>query len=426
MRFRDSGRRLVSTFRSEARRYAVAFSGQFVLSGFHLVLTLLLIQYLTPSDFGIYSVTLVFAWFQLGISNALASTPLSVYRHSIRDEEDAAQTEHLFTKVALLLCVASGVVVAAILLLWLGPGLTALFGGLFVALFGLRQYMRAFFYALDAPSNATRGDLIYVSAGTATIGTGFAGAFELSVESTFVALSLSSLMAVALVDARGLVRRVRAVWAASMTPYKRVWRESSSWSLLGVASTEGASNSHSYLVPFLAGPEAFAVIAASRIVYQPLTVAGQTLTKLERPRVAANFFKGSAATAHRQALTVCVLLVLSWAGLSLAVVVFWDQLASWLFAPKYDLGEVEFLLKVWAAIMFLGCVRSAASLVMQASMRFRQLALANMCAAPVTLIAVALALYLWGPMAALLGTLAGQVFLTALILRLLARGKVET
>src|SRR5256885_1534259 len=83
--------------------------------------------------------------------------------------------------------------------------------------------------------------------------------------------------------------------------YRPIFRDVTRWSLIGVVLTELTLNAHAYLVTFISGPGAFALLALGMLLMRPASLMQSALTDLERPTMArAIGAKDSAALARIQ------------------------------------------------------------------------------------------------------------------------------
>ena len=52
----------------------------------------------------------------------------------------------------------------------------------------------------------------------------------------------------------------------------QMWREMSGWAVLGVILSEATANAHAYLVTFISGPHAFAVLPVGTLLMRPVSL----------------------------------------------------------------------------------------------------------------------------------------------------------
>ena len=73
------------------------------------------------------------------------------------------------------------------------------------------------------------------------------------------------------------------------------WRDLARWAVIGVVLTEFTANAHAYIVTFVAGPKAFALLAVGALVMRPASLVLSSLPDIERPRMAQKIGAGDIA-----------------------------------------------------------------------------------------------------------------------------------
>ncbi|GAA0340133.1 hypothetical protein GCM10009092_00810 [Bowmanella denitrificans] len=178
--------------------------------------------------------------------------------------------------------------------------------------------------------------------------------------------------------------------------------------LVGALSLEATANGHSYIISLLAGPAAFAPIAAATLLYRPVLVVQGALAMYERPRLASLLNASPATLSGLAARQLARWSLLSWAGNTLLV-------ALLLYFPEHGLWSADeqhtmlTLCLLWGCIMFLRSIRQAPATVAQASDNFALLAKACATAALVTLPVAALLVWQVSAVASLFALLAGEL-----------------
>ena len=105
-----------------------------------------------------------------------------------------------------------------------------------------------------------------------------------------------------------------AVSAGHLRDYRRVWMEMTRWSALGVVTSEMTINAHAYLVTFICGPQAFALIAVGALFTRPFLLVLATLPDREAPAMARLIAGGELKRAMRGAREFVLVLGLIWLG----------------------------------------------------------------------------------------------------------------
>jgi O-antigen/teichoic acid export membrane protein len=390
-------------------RYGLAAIGPISSAGVQFALSLVLLHALPAAQFGSFSFLLVLSQFSSGIAMALFCAPLLIVIHqkSLSEVDRQSVLAALFAGNALF-SVAIGIVgLVCGLLLGIGTSAAALFG-VYAAIYLVRWYGRAFAYAEQRQLSTTFSDLTYtvVLAG----GVGFLHFAQ--------ATTLPRVYAVLILGAAaGLVPFGLPYLATQLAPrtmrrlghYRIVWKEHARWSLLGVLSTEATINAHAYLVTAIAGPAAFAPIAASALLLRPLSVGTNALSEFERARMARMLANDDLAGARRAANGFRMMLVLVWLGTAAMAAAILHWAPTLLFPARYDLHFLVVGACMWMVIGFIRMARAPDSALLQASGRFRPLAMSSMVSAGISVAGVLVLLMFAGPLWSILGLLAGEM-----------------
>ena len=86
--------------------YTRSVAAQGLVSGFHFGLNLVLLRLLTPYEYGIFAFAFVLAMFAAAVNKALISTPLTVYTPIVKDSDERARQEAMFSTLNLALFLA--------------------------------------------------------------------------------------------------------------------------------------------------------------------------------------------------------------------------------------------------------------------------------------------------------------------------------
>lgn len=394
-------------------RYGLATLGPLAVSGAHFIASLILLRTLAPAEFGLFAFLLVLVQFGFGLSNALIGTPLTV---NANQPDYQPHQAHLFFKLNLLLSVVIGAVCAA--LAWaLGANAAASLFGAFAVLAVLRWFLRSYFYALHRPTNVALCDLAYAL--TLMLGLGLAWKNGLTLTSASLAFCFAAGMAVLLAGGQCLRIQFWDSLSARLTDYASIWRNQSRWTLLGVTTTEATSNGHAWLVTLLAGPAAFAPLAAAALLFRPVNLMATSLTQLERPAMARSLANQDRAGALRILHRFRLAIIGTWLVTAFAAGVLLLGFPSLIFDQAYDLNTVLIAAALQAAIMGLAGWRTPDSTLIQAANRFAPLSKASLWSSLVALPSVAILLIIFDPVLSLIGILIGQGVMAVLITRLI-------
>ncbi|MCU4181152.1 hypothetical protein [Bosea sp. BH3] len=396
-------------------RYGMAAIGPIAVAGSQFLLSLQLLRYLSPDDFGAFSFLLIASQFLTGISNALLCAPLSV----VASNSNASERDALLRSVFAVNACLTAATLALFGLAGGALGSTALGTALFAvyaALAMMRWFARADAYAAGMPWRTIASDLAY----SATLLIGIALLTILgsrTVDPPYAVLLASSAVGMLPFGRRYFSNQMRAFGRAQLRAYGTIWRRYSSWSLTGVVTTEMTGNAHAYIVTLLSGSTAFATVAASALLIRPMTVVMNALTEFERPRMARELDAGRLPAVLRSLVSFRLVLIAGWivSGLAAAAVLLLNP--GLLFPGSYDLNALMTGCALWIVIAGIRLMRTPESAVLQAAGMFRPLAYASIISCGVSVAAVAGILLLAGPIWSIAGILLGEAVFAGWIWR---------
>jgi len=398
-----------------ALRYGLSSLGPVAVSAAHFAASLMFLRALAPAQFGLLSFLLVVVPFCLSASGALLGAPVST---AIRRAATIGPSElATYLKTNLLLAALAAFAVFALLAMsGAATGLSLLLAA-YAGVMTLRWFARCLTYATHGPARPIASDLVYSLLLMAGLSALFASQ-RLTLQSGAETLALSALCALAVFGAGYLRRQVWPGAAGSLWRYGAIWRELTRWSLLGVVLTEMTANAHAYLVTFLSGPQAFAVLAVGSLLMRPASLVLAALPDLERPVMARRLAAGDPAGAlrsvkeFRTATGAIWLLTVLLAG---ALLMWFPQL---ILKKGYDESQIVMVVAISAVIWAVRTLRMPESVFLQAAGEFRALAGASLWSSLTSIAATLGLLLLAGPVFSLIGILAGDLVMTARIFSL--------
>jgi O-antigen/teichoic acid export membrane protein len=396
-----------------AARYGLASFGPVAISGAHFLISLMALRALPRADFGELSFLLAIVPLALSISGALVGASASRVAAPVLAEMPLAS--HLKVNLLFSMLVTAGVFG---LLRASDPDMpTDAVLALYAGLMTLRWFGRNVGYVLRTPMRVTVSDIAY--AGTLVVV--FGALFALKSLSAFRAAEALLLAATAGLAGLGkdyLPHLVRPARIGSLSAFRPIWRDLARWSVLGVCLTEMTVNAHVYLVTFLFGPSAFALLAAGSLLVRPVVLVLAALPDRERAEIARRIRAGDHAGALKAVKEFRTAGGAVWLGtvvLAGAILMVFPHL---ILKPGYDERQMLAVLAIWIAITAVRVARTPDSVLLQAAGAFRKLAGASLWSSMASLaLTLALALSL-GPVAALGGILFGDLVLAARIFSL--------
>jgi len=400
-------------------RYALSVGAQALVSGFHFGLNLILLNMITPYDYGIFAYAFVLALFASAINNALISTPLTVYTPVVKNKDERTQQEAMFSTLNLLLFV---------LLVVIGVGYAfvsdvatpiTLSVTLFVAVYSARQYSRSFGYARFKPLVTATGDIAYVVSGVTII----AVIILLNKENTTVSLvllALASANLVAMFIERWRLHGLDRQWLtfANIRSYGHVWLQSR-WALIGALTTLFLGQAHGLIITWANGPNSFAPLAAGMVLFGPVRVALMTWQNMVKPELALALSDNQGEAVKKQIQKTAVLMGSAVLALSLCLWLAWPHVHALLYAKNYSEQPMGFIVCLWAVITLFAAIYNAPSAALQAMRDFRVLAMASVYGAIISGVLVSVTLYFFKPESTLLGILAAECFMAVYLTRVM-------
>lgn len=396
-----------------ALRYGPSVAGPVAVSGAHFLASLIFLGTLPANQFGLFSFVMVSVSFAMSANGALIGMPLTLAGAGAKVRAASFQANGP-------LCLGAGLLLFAAL--WFSgaaPGMAALLA-VYGAVFTFRWFARCLAYVEGRIAVSVGSDLVY---GTALV-TGL-GALKLGGHLTFAhgaQMLLVAALAALIPYGRDFFRRQAAAlgWR-SLGDYARLFREHTRWALLGVALTELTVNAHAYLVTFISGPGAFALLALGFLLMRPASLVQGALPDLERPAMARAIHRGDGKALAR----ICRELTAGLGGAWLANILLCAgilAIAPGLVLHKgYALHDVVMVMAIAGAIMAARVLRTPPSVQLQAAGWFKALARIGTESAAVSVAATLLLLMVFGPIASLGGILLGEVVMLVRTLYLARR-----
>lgn len=402
------------------RRYGLSAGGPMATSGAHFLASLIFLHMLPPAEFGLFSFLLIVVPFSLSIAGSLLAPSLMATLRRTAAIDDATLSTHLKTNLVIAglaavavfgLLMASGAEVGV-------AGTLGVYGGIMT----MRNFGRSYAYATKQPLRSLFADLIYSAL--------LIGGLSALVFSQQLTMAHAAFVLVGAAAASFLAfgfdyvgKQMRPGDAGSLTEYRPMWQEFARWAVFGVILTEFTANAHAYIVTFISGPKAFAVLALGSLLMRPASLVLSALPDIERPRMAAKIGSGDAAGAFRTVKEFRAASVAMW----LCTILLAGALLIWfphvILKRGYNETQALVVLAFWIVILGVRTLRTPESVFLQAAGEFRALASASMWSCVTSLIATLTLLLVAGPIVSLAGIILGDVVMTANIFSLTAKWK---
>lgn len=387
------------------RRFVVMLGGEVAQSAFHFGLNIALARSLSPHDYGRFAILFLVGGLALTYVRALAGVPAGIYIPSRAGRRTGHGYEVTFGSAALLLSGGIGLAVAATL--WIATDISAVAGGLFVTLWTLRSYIRLALFAKRRAAASGLGDLAF-----ALSGTGLAVALrmiegEVRLDAMLTALAFAN--AIGIATSLALLRqRVRISFGHGMRRRYRALLPSLSWSLIGTTTANIQGQGQSLLVAFIAGPAAYAPIAAIMVLFAPLRLSASALINMAQPEMAAHLAAGRFQEAKRVALHCAGLMALGGAAFGGAVVALLPLISARLFAGQFADAPLTLIAICAWAIVAISLIHAPLRVLFETQQAFRMLAILAAVSAVVGSLIVVGLLLVAQPVWSLLGVLVSE------------------
>lgn len=405
------------------QRYAIAGLGPISGAVAQFTLSLLLLRLLSPAQFGSFSFLLITSLFVTGIWSSLFCAPLPVLLNRLPEAERASFMRCIFgvnISAALVACVMFvGIGLA------LGvPLIASILFAIFVAGFLLRWFARAYFYAVGDRLRTMRSDLIY--AGTLLTGIAVLALFEItSVRMAYAIMMISVLIGLLPFGLSYLKRQFGSFYLRAFIDYLPIWRSHSGWSFMGVITTEATVNSHVYIVTLIAGPAAYAPIAATALMIRPIGVLQNALVEYERAQMAIDLAAGKIAAVFRSVTHFRFMLLAILIATASAVTVMLMFAPRLIFPPEYAIETLVTGAALWMTVAGVRLIRTPEAAMLQAAGEFRKLAWASAGACGFSIVSVLTLMQLYGPIWSIAGVIIGETAFGLWIMRQSQRWRAE-
>ncbi|MGU3537061.1 hypothetical protein [Methylobacterium sp. A54F] len=264
-------------------RFAVILSGELVQSLFHFLLNVVLVRELSAHDYGLFAIVFTIGAVGITYIRALVAVPATLFLARSVGRPAERGYDVSFGSGATLVATLMVVAVSLVLIPALGPW-GALAGGAFVGLYAFRSYLRIVLLARKGSTIAGLSDMVYAVTGTVLGGLLIHGAGLAVLELAFV--SVAAAHAIGIVVA--LVALGQPVRLSFRPPvwrrYLAIW-PTLVWSLVGITSINVQGQGLTLLFALIAGPAAYAPIAATLVLFAPLRIPTNALTNAVLPEI---------------------------------------------------------------------------------------------------------------------------------------------
>jgi hypothetical protein len=417
---RHDSRSHISRLTRTVRRHSVTTVGPLSISAAHFLATLAVLHWLPSRDFGQFSFVIVVVGLCLSLTSGLLGAPLSSIALVSPDKVQAEL--HTYFKASVALAGVLGLAACAIVLsCGASLGIAVAFGA-YATTMSLRLFARSYAYTRNEVRKVVLSDCVYSIAILFGVGgiLAFAGFHLLN-----VALVMASAAALALVPfgVSGIQAFVSGLRMGSVWAYGRVWRNMTRWSVLGVVTSEITVNAHAYIVTFVSGSRAFALLAVGALFMRPFNLVASALPDREGPVMARTIAGGDIRRALHDAKEYLFVIAALWAATQVLAAGVLAWYPEFVIRKGYDEMSVVAVVAVWAMITAVRGIRAPDVMLLIAAREFRPLANASAVSSVVALVSTFVLLVVAGPTASLFGILSGDLAMWLVIRRAVQRWK---
>lgn len=346
-RFRRDGQTAGGAFRGFTQRFAVILSGELLQSAFHFLLNIHLVRTLSLHDYGLFAIVFTAGAVGIAYVRAVTAVPATLLISHSLGRPAASGYDVLFGSVALIVTGAMGLL--AVAALWPSIGTAAFAGGAFITCYTFRSYQRIVLLAHKAGRVAGLSDLIYAIAGIGLIALmTVTGEPELS--KAFWALAFAHALGIAVSFFR-MGRPLRSTFTPRMWGRYAALRRQLMWSLTAVTSITLQGQGLTLVFAMIAGPAAYAPIAATLVLYAILRIPTNALTNMVLPEITGLLAAGKVQSARRLVVRSTALIIVACLVYGAAMWMLLPQIEHYLFKGRFSHEPMGWIgLGVWAVV----------------------------------------------------------------------------
>lgn len=360
---------------SVVSRYSSAIISQGLISGFHFVLNLFLVRILTTDGFGIFAFSFVVAFFFSSITNALASTPLSVYLPATKDpleREDIESTFNTLTLLILTILILSGMVLVQ------NSDSESTYISFesvyFVITYLTRQYNRSRGYSRFDIKSVLYGDISYVTTGVFGISVLLFLGKEIAVDHIFLILASANCIAILCETIMFENKLSLCSMSELFQKYRLIWPKTR-WALIGAITTIIVSQAHTIVLTTLKGPSSFAPLAAGFVIFGPVRVVLTTMQTIVKPEMSLALSVNKRSTVFRNTIYASLVSVSIVLCLTLLIDFTWQWIYTSLYVENYSDYPMKKIVWLCALATLVTSAQIGPSAALQAMREFKILAI---------------------------------------------------
>ena len=351
----------------------ISIADQALLSAATFAVNLALITLSEPAQFGRFVIGLSLLYIILSLQNALIVAPLSVFVPGTAKHR-RLRLLRVFTSMDIVVVCGGAAAALAIgaILGFAGLELLALVA---MIVFGLhRELARHVAIALGHITRFLIIDIVFIAVSAGAI----AALWRVMAPeiACFTGIALGNAISACLIrvplyrDFGRLRRRI--------SEYRAYWPKTR-WSLLGAGSTEAQTRLHVFLIEIFRNAAAVGTVQAGRVLISPVSLLAMAWGRVARPKLAGMLGVGR----ERQAFVLLHggLRLIAFAAMCYFALLYfvWDIIENTVFQGRYP--DIGWIVVAWCAYGAIEAPVRCLNNFYQAQQRFRELAIAGLCAA---------------------------------------------
>ncbi len=374
-------------------------SGEAAQAAFHFLLNIVLIREFIARDYGVFAIVFTVGAIAVLNINAIFAQPIAVFIPRSR-RLGALSLEVTMGSMAFLGCAAVAAVVGIVTTVGLGDASTGALAGGFAGLWPLRIYAKAVNFARRGKRGALRAtvsDICYGVASAVSLALlHFGFGAPLTLASAFASLCVGNVVGV-FIHLSGRGRPVRLRYSRrTFSAFAKFWPEIC-WSLVGTVATTVLGQSQMGYVTLLAGPAAYAPLAAGFVLMSPIRILTLAVMNIMRPDLSRSNARGD----HRSAGALVLQTAAALAGISIAygalLWLAWPFMDGLLFAKRFGAQPMGLIVILAWLLTSIGNGTTIMQARAQAKSRFREAAWPTLGGGVLTLVFVPAFLFAAGP-----------------------------
>jgi O-antigen/teichoic acid export membrane protein len=279
------------------RRLMLMIGGEAMQSGFHFALNLALLHLLSAQGYGLFALAMVMGGVGLSYIRSLTAVPATIWMSKSTNSAGVDAHDVTFGSAALVVALLMGLGTGLLMRLLGDP--SGIGAACFVSAWSLRSHMRTAFFARRMQLVVSISDGVFTFVGI-VLAAAAIWFFADALQATFYALAAANLIGI-FVLVRLARRKLRISFRGpTWRRYARLWPQLC-WSGFSATTTNIQGQCLALLVAGIAGPAAYAPLAAVLVLFAPLRIVSLAFSNMTQPELAKLMHRNETARVWTQA-----------------------------------------------------------------------------------------------------------------------------